>query len=318
MVLKKTTAFIFLAFVLLAFTQCGNGSGKTKLIIFHAGSLAVPFQEIAKEFEKENPDIEIQLEAAGSIECARKITDLKRDCDIMASADYTVIEQFLIPKYAGWNIHFAQNEMVIAYTEKSKHANEITKYNWFEVLQNEEVHFGRSNPDKDPCGYRTLFTWQLAEKYYGKGKFYETLSAKDNEYIRPKETDLLALLEAGAIDYIFIYRSVAKQHGLKILLLPAEINLKATEYAQFYEHAEVEVQGNKPGEYKYMTGKPMAYSFCILNKAPHKKQALLFSAFLLNRNKGLKIMEENGQKTKVFVKEKYAKQLPERLRKLLN
>ena len=48
------------------------------------------------------------------------------------------------------------------------------------------------------------------------------------KYIRPKETDLLALLEAGEIDYLFIYRSVAGQHGLKMILLDDEINLKSS------------------------------------------------------------------------------------------
>ncbi len=63
---------------------------KQKLIIFHAGSLSVPFKEIAKEFEKLNPNTKIILEVAGSGTCARKITDLHKPCDIMASADYKV------------------------------------------------------------------------------------------------------------------------------------------------------------------------------------------------------------------------------------
>lgn len=47
------------------------------------------------------------MEAAGSRDCARKIRDLKRPCDVLASADYLVIEQLLVPDYADWNICFA-------------------------------------------------------------------------------------------------------------------------------------------------------------------------------------------------------------------
>ena len=67
------------------------------LIIFHAGSLSVPMKEISAAFKKENPDVNIMMEAAGSVECARKITELKKPCDIMASADYSVIDKLLNP-----------------------------------------------------------------------------------------------------------------------------------------------------------------------------------------------------------------------------
>ncbi|HAN78916.1 MAG TPA: tungstate ABC transporter substrate-binding protein WtpA, partial [Bacteroidales bacterium] len=40
-----------------------NPQLKGDLIIFHAGSLAVPMKEIAQAFKKENPDINIMMEA---------------------------------------------------------------------------------------------------------------------------------------------------------------------------------------------------------------------------------------------------------------
>ena len=85
------------------------------LIIFHAGSLSVPFKEIAAEFNKLYPDVKILMESAGSVASARKITDLNRPCDIMASSDYGVIDNMLIPKYADWNIKFVSNELSIVY-----------------------------------------------------------------------------------------------------------------------------------------------------------------------------------------------------------
>ena len=92
-----------------------NQKENNKLIIFHAGSLSVPLKQMKDEFTKVNPDIEILLESAGSVKCARKITDLNKECDIMASADYTIIDEMLIPDYTGWNIKFASNEMAIVY-----------------------------------------------------------------------------------------------------------------------------------------------------------------------------------------------------------
>jgi len=46
--------------------------------------------------------------------------------------------------------------MVIMYINTSKYANEITTDNWYRVLTRPDVQVGRSNPDIDPNGYRTL------------------------------------------------------------------------------------------------------------------------------------------------------------------
>ena len=135
--------------------------------------------------------------------------------------------------------------------------------------------------------------FQLAEKHYELAGLADRLKEKD-KYIRPKETDLLALLEIGEIDYLFIYRSVATQHGLDMILLPDRINLKSREYAEFYKSAIVEVSGKKPGEIITRTGEPMVYSATICKEAPNPKAAEAWLAFLLS-DEGRTIMEKNGQ-----------------------
>ena len=101
------------------------GFAKEKIVVFHAGSLSVPFGEIEKVFEAKYPQFDVVREAAGSRACARKITDIGKPADVMASADYKVIDNLLIPNDAKFNAQFVTNEMAIAYTEKSKYANEI-------------------------------------------------------------------------------------------------------------------------------------------------------------------------------------------------
>lgn len=265
------------------------------LIIFHAGSLSVPMKEIASAFRKENPDVNIMMEAAGSVECARKITDLKKPCDIMASADYSVIDKFLIPVYADWNIRFASNEMAIVYNEKSKRSKEINKNNWYWILLDKSVQIGRSDPNSDPCGYRTVLVSKLAEKHYKQKGLADRLLKKDVNNIRPKETDLLALLETGNVDYIFLYRSVAMQHKLKYLLLPDEINLKKSEFSELYKSVAVEINGKTPGEKIVQNGEPMVYGITIPKTAPNKKAALEFLKFLLSKDKGIRILNKLGQ-----------------------
>jgi len=266
-----------------------------ELMVFHAGSLAVPFKEVARAFSREYPGVQVLLEAAGSRASARKISDLNREADVFGSADHTVIDTLLVPDHALWNIRFAANEMVLAYTDRSRRAGEINSDNWYQILLDKSVAYGRSDPNADPCGYRTVLTTKLAETHYGEPGLIERLLRKDRRHIRPKETDLLALLEVGEIDYIFIYRSVARQHGLKWVTLPDEINLKNPEMADVYKKVSIEISGKTPGSLIKKPGAPMVYGITIPSSARNPTAALAFVTFLLERDKGMAIMERNGQ-----------------------
>ncbi|MBU1011935.1 MAG: tungstate ABC transporter substrate-binding protein WtpA [Bacteroidetes bacterium] len=291
--IKYISCFFIL---LLILSNCGQQqtNNNHKLIIFHAGSLSVPLKEVIELFNKEYPEISILTEAAGSRDCARKITDLKKECDVMASADYTVIDQLLIPDHASWNIHFASNEMVIVYHDEEQSFRKIDSTNWFNILLNDEIKYGRSEPNADPCGYRTVLVAKLAEKYYNIPGFASKLMAKDQQYIRPKETDLLALFETNTVDFIFIYRSIAEQHGLKYLTLPDAINLKSSKFTEEYSSVTVDLSGREPGSIITQIGEPMVYGITIPTNAPNKSTAIKFVDFLLS-DKGMAIMEKNGQ-----------------------
>ena len=272
-----------------------GGAISGRLIVFHAGSLAIPFDGIVQAFNKDYPDVEVLREVAGSRGCARKIADLNKPCDVMASADYSVIDTLLIPDHADWNMKFASNEMAIAYHDTSRRAGQINADNWYEILMKGDVAFGRSDPNADPCGYRAVLTMKLAEKHYRAAGLAERLLKKDRTHMRPKETELLALLETNEIDYIFLYRSVAEQHGLRCLLLPDEVNLKQPGLAQWYGTAMVEVSGKTPGSVVTKRGAPMLYGVTIPKSALNPKAAMAFVAFLLDKDKGMAIMAENGQ-----------------------
>jgi molybdate/tungstate transport system substrate-binding protein len=206
-----------------------------------------------------------------------------------------VIEKLLIPTYAEWNIKFASNEMVIAFREDSRRAGEINNDNWYDILLQKNVTFGRSDPNADPCGYRAVLVINLTEKFYNRPGLVGKMSAKDRRYIRPKEVDLLALLEVGELDYVFIYRSVAEQHKLRTVMLPDEINLKKVEFADFYKSASVRITGKKIGTFITKVGEPILYSVTIPKNAPNRKLALAFLTFLLDVEKGGAILEKNGQ-----------------------
>lgn len=302
--MKKVITYLLAVIVFSFFSFCENKNQKSEktgedisgdLIVFHAGSLSVPFRQMAHDFEKIHPNVDVKAEAAGSVTCARKITDLHRSCDIFASADYRVIDELLIPDYADWNLQIAGNEIAIVYNDKSRYSKEINKNNWHKILLKDDVAYGRSDPNSDPCGYRSVLCAKLAARYYQLPGLAEKLLAKDKRYIRPKASDLIALLEVGAIDYMFEYTSVAVQQGFNYIELPDSINLSNNKLAEWYKNVSVKINGTKPGEKITFYGEPIIYGVTIPKNAENPKAALEFMKFIISRNKGLEILKQNGQ-----------------------
>ncbi len=294
--LKASVFLVMLTLVSFLTIQNASAEPKGTLVMFHAGSLTMPFETMEKEFEALYPGVDLQREASGSQAAARKITDLHKPCDIMASADFKVIDKLLIPKYADWNIRFATNQLVLCYTDKSRYANEVNATNWYDILQRKDVIWGHSDPNLDPCGYRALMVLQLAEKYYGKpGLNDRMLANRPQANVRPKSVELVSLLQTGNMDYAWEYLSVAVQHGLKFVTLPDEINLGNYMHDKFYSQAVVKVTGKKPGEYMEMKGASVTYGVTLVKDAPNREAAVAFLKYLLDPDGGLKILKDQGQ-----------------------
>ena len=293
-VLKLGRRILFIIIIVFGSQAFGEPNGK--VIIFHAGSLSVPFNHLEKAVETKYPKLDIQLEAAGSRKCARKITDEKRKCDIMASADYKVIDNLLIPKYADWNVRFASNQLVLCYTGKSAYAKEVNADNWDDILLKKDVTWGHTDPNIDPCGYRALMVLQLAEKHLNKPGLMERLIANRHaENIFSSASQMVSVLQDGKMDYCWEYLSVAVQNGLKYIVLPDEINLGNYKFDDNYKQAVVKVTGKTPGSYMELKGMSITYGVTMLKDAPNKEGAIAFLDCLFSRTGGLAVLEGMGQ-----------------------
>lgn len=297
----KNMVWITSILLMLSLLKIPCHAKETRLTIFHAGSLSIPFKALQEGFseyyfKKTGDKVFFKTEISGSVEAIRKVTDLRKKADILAVADYELIPQLLFPQHVDFYILFATNEIVLAYSDKSKYAKEINPNNWYDILSKEEVSFGFSDPNQDPCGYRSLMVIKLSDLYYNKPIFENLITSNTNitvfdntinvpknimpkkrVIIRPKEVDLTALVESGALDYFFIYKSIAKQHGLKFLELPLEVNLKGISFAETYKKVSVNLSSTD----KTMMGAPIIYGITILKDAPCKKLAIEFLLYML-------------------------------------
>jgi molybdate/tungstate transport system substrate-binding protein len=296
--MKRFVGVLMFAVLAAILTFCATAvaAPEGKLIIFHAGSLTVPFAEMEKKFEARYPEVDVLREAGGSTKMARMISEVGKPADIMASADYAVIDKSLIPDFADINIRFATNQMVLCYTDDSKFADQIGSDDWYDILSEPGVIWGHSDPNLDPCGYRSLMVLQLAEKHYGiDGLCDQLIANRPEENVRPKSVDLISLLKTGNMDYAWEYLSVAVQHDLKYVTLPTEINLSDYQYDDFYSQAKVKVTGKKPGTFIERVGKSITYGVTLIEDAPNPEAAVAFLAYLLDPQGGLEILKRLGQ-----------------------
>ncbi len=296
--MRRSTMVRVMGLVALLFCWVGLAAAEPsgKLIILHAGSLSIPMERMEKAFEAEHPGIDILREAGGSTKLARLISEVGKPADIMASADYKVIDNNLIPKHAEWNIRFASNQLVLCYTDRSRYADEITADNWYEILQRKDVVWGHSDPNLDPCGYRSLMVLQLAERLYKIDGLVEAILAnRPEKNIRPKSVELVNLLQSGNMDYAWEYLSVAVQHGLKFVKLDDRINLGNYAYDSSYAASEVKVTGSKPGTWMTKKGQSCTYGLTMTREAPNPEAAVLFLQYMLDPEGGLKVLEDLGQ-----------------------
>ncbi len=289
---------------------------KTVLKIFHAGSLSLMLDEAEKTYESLKPNIDIQREPSGSVKAVRKISDLGKRCDIVMVADYKVIDKYLVPDYADWNLIFCSNEVVLCYTDKSKYADEINEDDWYEILMRPEVKYGFSNPNLDPCGYRALSIIYMSSLYYNEGYIWSklvleyvhninVLSNENGHYVlfpakpdyvaggklvlRDKSVDLVQLLEVGTLDYAFEYRNVAEEHGLKYIRLPEELNLKEDPFVNTF----VVLYAGDPERQKTVAIAKIRYGLTIPKNCENYSEAIEFLKWLLYGD-GREIIEKHG------------------------
>jgi len=230
----------------------GTASGKDTAVVFIAASLTNAIRPELDSFARAR-GVTVLTESGASMEHVRKLTELHRIPDLVMLADDDVFPKYLAPNYTSWWADFARNRMVVAYTDRSKAANEISDTNWYRILSRKGIEVGRADPNIAPVGYRTLTLFALAALRYGQvdlaKRLVENAPAKN---VRSNAAELATLLAAGELDYIYDYESVARAQKFRYVLMPPEI-----------------------------TGRPVTYALSIPVQAPHPDTAERLLAFLL-------------------------------------
>ena len=322
-------AVVILIVVAMSPGACG-GRARTTVKLMYAGSLIIPFDRLAAEFQKLHPEYRVFTESHGSIQVIRHVTEMDDPQDLIVTADAQLIPPMMYDRktaagkpWADWYVSFATNRMVLVYTAKSHFGTNLTARNWYKVIARPGVRFGLADPRFDANGYRSLMVLQLAESYYHDPIIFENLmlaafnpsitvaqhgarsvihvpellepQPNGNVTVRDSSVELLALLQSGDVDYAFEYESVARQHGLKYLRLPAALDLGTEKDVPFYRRVSVHLDFHRFASVKpEFQGGLISYALTIPSTAAQPKAAAQFAAFVLGPE-GRRILKQEYQ-----------------------
>jgi molybdate/tungstate transport system substrate-binding protein len=171
-----------------------------------------------------------QVEAHGSATVRQLVLTDQRDPDAVALADPRL--------FAGISSRatlFASNALVIAYHPDSEHAAPLRR-DWKSAIGRADIDLGRTDPDSDPLGYRTVMALRLAAENGG----VDASSVLDRTTVL-REVDVLNVLEQGGVGGAFVYRNMAVERDLPYVELPDSIDFSNPSYADEYASASYEL-----------------------------------------------------------------------------
>jgi molybdate/tungstate transport system substrate-binding protein len=167
----------------------------------------------------------------------------------------------------------AHTEMVIAYSPKSRFASKLDaaakgQANWWQVLQEPGLRFGRTDPFGDPQGRNIIFTLMLAAKIYKQPDLVDKiLGPTINEKQIFTEPTVQARLQSGELDAASAYKIQPGPFHLSYIALSKEVNLSGqTVHA---DHPDVVLSLGA----KTYTPEPLIYYAAVLKDAPNRKGA---------------------------------------------
>ena len=169
--------------------ECQGGILHGELVVFNAGSMAVPFHRLLQAFGARHPGVRVSQENSGSLAAVRKLTELGRIPDVLVLADQTLFPALLQPRHVTWHLTFASNSMVLAVAPGLASRSMPSGDTWPDSLLRPGVRWGFADPAIDPAGYRTLMVFDLAGRHHHRpGLAAQLRDRADSRYQRPSRS----------------------------------------------------------------------------------------------------------------------------------
>lgn len=178
----------------------------------------------------------------------------------------------------------ACTEMVIAYSPQSRFAPRFEaagrgREDWWRILLEPKLRFGRTDPITDPQGRNIIFTMMLAARMYKQPDLVEKiLGPTINEQQIFAEPTVMARLQSGELDASSAYRIQPGPLNLPYVTLPQEINLSGQSVHAGHPDVTLSVGG------KTYNPEPLIYYVAVLKDTPNPRGAPTFAEWLGGRH----------------------------------
>jgi molybdate/tungstate transport system substrate-binding protein len=252
----------------------------TMLDVAYAGSMGSLMEGPIKSTVAQRLNLEMHGRAQGSSALAQLIVGGSIRPDVFIPVTPGPMLTVLRAGKAGTAQPVAHTEMVIAYNPKSRFAPKFEaaangKANWWEILQEPGLRFGRTDPVTDPQGRNIIFAMMLAAKLYKQPDLVEkVLGPTINEKQIFTEPTVQARLQSGELDAASAYKIQPGPFHLPYLNLPKEINLSGENVHADHPDVSLSVGG------KTYNPEPLIYYSAILKDGPNAKGAGAFTEWL--------------------------------------
>lgn len=242
-----TKLFALVAAAMLAFVPTSGGS----VSVAYAASLVRVMEGPLAASLHRDTGLNFAGEAKGSRALAHLIRAGLRFPDVFISADPSLMRG-LVPTY----VVFGSARMVLAYSPHSR-AGAIFeqaargRISILQALADPRVRVGRTDPQLDPKGARTVRALVLLGRHYRDPALAHRVLEKAAVF---PEEDLAVRVESGELDAGFFYSTEIPGRGLHAVELPPDSNLSDS----------------------------ITYAISQMPDAPHPQAARTFVEFVLN------------------------------------
>lgn len=236
--------------------------------VVYAGSLVATMEGPLKAALLSQTGLHLAGEAKGSRALANLIAAGLRTPDVFISADPKLVANLnrtrrLVKAYAV----FGSARMVIAYSEKSPRRGLFEraaagKISILDVLADPSVRVGRTDPQLDPKGARTIRVLRLLGAHFHDPRKAREVERKSQTF---PEEDLAVRVESGELDAGFFYSTEIPGRELRAIELPDDTNLS----------------------------RDITYTLALMSNAPDPRAAASFARFVMHGG-GKAILEKAG------------------------
>ncbi len=250
--------------------------------VAYAGSMSSMMEGPIKASAAQSLKLELRGRAQGSSALAQLIAGGSIQPDIFIPVTPGPALTILRAGKAGIAQAIAHTEMVIAYSPKSRFASRFEAAakgkdgdEWWRILLEPGLRFGRTDPVTDPQGRNIIFAMMLAAKMYKQGDLVEkVLGTVLNEKQIFTEPTVMARLQSGELDASSAYKIQPGPFNLPYITLPREINLSGQNVHADHPDVTLSVGG------KAYNPEPLIYYAAVLKDALNPKGAAAFADWL--------------------------------------